>query len=134
MIGQTIKIKGTITGSENLVIEGQIEGSVDLSGNDLTIGENGQVNADLNAKVVHVQGQVDGDISGSEKVVVSKSGRVCGNIVAPRVTLEDGAKFKGSIDMDPGDSKPSAAKPSAVTSGTNDNAAKDATKKEAVTT
>ena len=59
-----------------------------------------------------VDGQVTGDISGSEKVIISKSGRVKGNIVAPRVTLEDGAKFKGSIDMDPGEnSKPTAVKP-----------------------
>ncbi len=109
MIGPSITIKGTIQGAENLVIEGRVEGSVDLPDNDLTVGESGQVSADLNAKVVNVQGQVDGDITGKEKVVVAKSGRVRGNIVAPRVTLEDGAKFKGSIDMDPGDA--ASAKP-----------------------
>ena len=103
MIGQSIKIKGTITGSENLVVEGSVEGSIDLPDNDLTVGETGQVTADLGAKNVRVDGQVTGDISGTEKVVISKSGRVRGNIIAPRVTLEDGAKFKGSIDMDPGE-------------------------------
>lgn len=103
MIGQSIQIKGTITGNEDLVIEGTVEGSVNLPDNDLTIGEEGKVTADLAAKNINVEGQVTGDINGSEKVVVSKSGRVRGNIIAPRVTLEDGAKFKGSIDMDPGE-------------------------------
>jgi cytoskeletal protein CcmA (bactofilin family) len=108
MIGKTIQVKGTITGSENLVIEGTVDGTVDLPQNDLTVGESGQVTADLVAKVVKVDGQVTGDISGNEKVVISKSGKVKGNIVAPRVTLEDGAKFKGSIDMDPGENVPAA--------------------------
>ena len=112
MIGQTIQIKGTITGAENLVVEGSVEGSIDLPDNDLTIGETGQVTADLGAKNVRVDGQVTGDISGSEKVVISKTGRVRGNIIAPRVTLEDGAKFKGSIDMDPGEvAKPNKPEP-----------------------
>lgn len=113
MIGKSIQIKGDISGAENLIIEGTVEGRIDLPQNDLTIGESGQVTADLKAKVIKVDGQVTGDMSGTEKVVVSKSGRVEGNIVAPRVTLEDGAKFKGSIDMDPGESKsqPAPAKP-----------------------
>ncbi|XOV83979.1 MAG: polymer-forming cytoskeletal protein [bacterium] len=112
VIGKTIKVKGSISGNENLVIEGTVDGSVDLPQNDLTVGEAGQVIANLEAKTVKVDGQVTGDISGSEKVVISKSGRVQGNIVAPRVTLEDGAKFKGSIDMDPGnDSASTSPKP-----------------------
>ncbi|MCR9259938.1 MAG: polymer-forming cytoskeletal protein [Pseudomonadaceae bacterium] len=128
MIGKTIKVKGTISGNENLVIEGTVDGSVDLPQNDLTVGESGQVVANLDAKTVKVDGQVTGDISGSEKVVISKSGRVQGNIVAPRVTLEDGAKFKGSIDMDPGNDtvatepKPAASAKSAAPSTTRDKA------------
>ena len=116
MIGKSIVVKGNITGDENLVIEGTVEGTVELTKNDLTIGESGQVTADLNAKVIRVDGQVTGDMNGAEKVVISKSGRVQGNIVAPRVTLEDGAKFKGSIDMDPGEAKAatSPVKPAAV--------------------
>lgn len=110
MIGQSIQINGTITGAENLVIEGTVDGSVELPDQDLTIGESGQVTANLNAKNVTVNGHVTGDIRGSEKVVISKTGRVKGNITAPRVTLEDGAKFKGSIDMDPGESIRPAAK------------------------
>jgi cytoskeletal protein CcmA (bactofilin family) len=110
MIGQSINIKGTITGKENLIVEGTVEGSISLPDNDLTVSESGKVTADLSAKSVNVGGQVTGDISGTEKVVVSKTGRVRGNIVAPRVTLEDGAKFKGSIDMDPGEASKPAGK------------------------
>jgi len=109
MIGSTIKIKGDVSGDENLVIEGTVEGSVELPGHDLTIGQSGRVVANLNAKTVKIEGQITGDITGTEKVIISKSGRVQGNIVAPRVTLEDGAKFKGSIDMDPGAESASAA-------------------------
>ena len=101
VIGSTISIKGQVSGDENLIIEGSVEGSVDLSGHDLTIGQSGKIDASLSAKMVKVDGQVTGDITGSEKVVITKSGKVLGNIVAPRVTLEDGAKFKGAIDMDP---------------------------------
>lgn len=103
MIGPTIKIKGDISGDENLVIEGTVEGTVTLPGYDVAVGQSGEVSADIKANVVRIDGEVTGDISGVEKVVVSKNGRVKGNIVAPRVTLEDGAKFKGNIDMDPAD-------------------------------
>ncbi len=104
MIGPSIVIKGTVSGDEDLVIQGKVEGTIDLHDNEVSVGQSGKVNADVNAKVVKVDGEVSGDIAGSEKVVISKSGNVRGNIVAPRVTLEDGAIFKGSIDMDPGDS------------------------------
>jgi len=113
MIGATINIKGDITGEENLTIEGNVEGQVRLPKHELTIGASGSVSADLNAKVVHIDGTVTGDITGTDSVVVSKTGRVQGNIVAPRVSLEDGAQFKGSIDMNPGtqqvESKPQDA-------------------------
>ena len=105
MIGKTITIKGDITGEENLVIEGKVDGSVQLKGNDLTVGQSGRVTANLKANVVRIDGEVNGDIVGVEKVVVTKTGKVRGNIVGPRVTLEDGAKFKGSIDMDPGNAE-----------------------------
>lgn len=101
MIGKTITIKGDITGEENLVIEGKVDGTVHLKSNDLTVGQSGRVNANIAANVVRIDGEVRGDIVGTEKVVITKTGRVQGNIVGPRVTLEDGAKFKGSIDMDP---------------------------------
>ncbi len=111
VIGQTIKVKGTITGDENLLIEGTVEGSVSLPKHDLTVGSSGSLQADISAKTVRIDGQVTGDISGVEKVIVSKTGHVRGNIVAPRVTLEDGAKFKGAIDMDPSDTAKRQAAP-----------------------
>ena len=100
-IGETICIEGDVTGTESLIVNGTIKGSVNLANNDLTIGQTGQVTADLCGKSVKVDGNVTGDITGTEVVVVSKNGQVRGNITAPRVTLEDGANFKGSIDMDP---------------------------------
>jgi len=111
VIGSSITVKGDIQGDENLVIEGHVDGVVQLPANDLTIGVEGSVTANLSAKTIRIDGQIDGNIEGSELVTVSRTGKVKGDITAPRVTLEDGAQFKGSIDMDPG-SRPalSAAK------------------------
>ncbi len=103
MIGPSIVIKGTVSGDEDLVIQGSVEGSVELGSHEVSVGQSGRVKADVTAKIVRIDGEVAGDITGHEKVVISKSGNVRGNIVAPRVTLEDGAIFKGSIDMDPGE-------------------------------
>ena len=104
MIGPSIKIKGVVSGDEDLVIQGKVEGTIELKQNELAVGPSGVVSADIHANVVKIDGEVTGDITGNEKVVISKSGNVRGNIIAPRVTLEDGAIFKGSIDMDPGGS------------------------------
>ena len=101
MIGPSIRIKGDLTGEENLVIEGQVEGTIHLEKNDLTIGSSGRIKANIQAKGVIVEGQVEGDILGKEKVIIRRTGNMRGNIVAPRVTLEDGAMFKGSIEMEP---------------------------------
>ncbi len=111
VIGPGIQIKGDISGDENLIVEGKVSGKIKLASHQVEIGQNGQVNADITAKVIRIAGQVRGDLTGTEKVVISRSGNVHGNIVAPRMTLEDGAIFKGSIDMDPGEAvKPVAAK------------------------
>jgi len=104
LIGPGITVNGDISGDENLVIEGKVEGTVRLDHNQVEVGQTGRVNADITAKVIKIAGEVRGDITGTEKVIISRSGNVHGNIVAPRMTLEDGAIFKGSIDMDPGDS------------------------------
>lgn len=101
MIGPSIVIKGEVSGEEDLLIQGKVEGRIHLNGNQVSIGDSGEVRADVHAKVIKIDGKVTGDISASEKVIISKTGNVHGNIVAPRVTLEDGALFKGSIDMDP---------------------------------
>ncbi len=106
-IGPSIQISGDVTGNEDVRIEGRVEGTVSLSDNILTVGKEGQINATVNARAIFVEGKVEGDLKGDEQVVVHSSGNVRGNIVAPRVTLEDGCKFKGSIDMDV---EPSAAR------------------------
>jgi cytoskeletal protein CcmA (bactofilin family) len=99
-IGPSIQISGDVTGNEDVRIEGRVEGTVSLADNVLTIGKEGQINATVNARAIFVEGRVEGDLKGDEQIVVQSSGNVRGNIVAPRVTLEDGCKFKGSIDMD----------------------------------
>ena len=101
MIGPGIKIKGEISGDENLFVQGRVEGTINLGANEVTVGESGVVAADIHARIVKIDGEVAGDVKGEETVVISQSGNVSGNIVAPRVTLEDGAIFRGSIDMDP---------------------------------
>lgn len=107
-IGDTISIRGDLAGAENLVLDCTIEGAVDIAGCDLTIGQTGRVKGDVTARLVRIEGEVAGNVTGSEKVVVTRTGRVQGNIVVPRVTLEDGARFKGLIDMDPGPMQPAA--------------------------
>jgi len=108
-IGPSIQISGDVTGNEDLRIDGRVEGTVSLSDNALTVGKEGQINATVNARAIFVEGKVEGDLKGDVQVVVHGSGNVRGNIAAPRVTLEDGCKFKGSIDMD---GEPSAARAS----------------------
>ena len=103
MIGPTVVIEGKIVSGEDLLIEGNVSGSISAKGHEVTVGSVGKLKADISAKIVRVEGSVQGDISGVEKVIISKTGNVLGNIDAPRVTLEDGAKFKGSIEMDPGE-------------------------------
>jgi len=116
VIGPSIKIKGEVSGDEDLVIRGTVEGSIDLAAHEVTVGESGKVKADIKGRTVIVNGEVTGDITGGEKVIIAKTGHVRGNIIAPRMTLEDGAVFKGSIDMDPGEKSAvkSAAAPSAA--------------------
>jgi cytoskeletal protein CcmA (bactofilin family) len=100
-IGPSIRIKGELSGEEDLVIEGSVEGTVHLEKNNVTIGNNGRVNADIHANTITILGELRGDVTGNEKVVIRKTGNVRGNIVAPRVSLEEGAMFKGSIEMEP---------------------------------
>jgi cytoskeletal protein CcmA (bactofilin family) len=107
-IGPSIQISGDVTGNEDVRIEGRVEGTINLSDNVLTVGKEGQINATVTARAIFVEGKVEGDLKSVEQIVVRSSGNVRGNIVAPRVTLEDGCKFKGSIDMD--DSEPSVAR------------------------
>ena len=132
MIGQGISISGDVKADSSLKIEGRIEGRSIQSAHDIEIAETGHVSASIMAKVVKVSGVVSGDINGSEKVQISRSGRVQGNVTAPRVQLEDGALFRGSIDMNP--AEPAATeKPTAVKKTTDKPAAKSATQSATAT-
>ncbi|HEU4619280.1 MAG TPA: polymer-forming cytoskeletal protein [Gammaproteobacteria bacterium] len=101
VIGPSITIDGDLRGDEDLVIEGEVSGTVQLKGNSLTIGSKGKVTADVYAHSIHVEGFLEGDLYGAERVSIRKSAQIRGNITSPRVSLEDGARFKGSIEMDP---------------------------------
>jgi cytoskeletal protein CcmA (bactofilin family) len=101
VIGSTISIKGDLTGEEDLSIEGRLEGKIELRRHSVTVGKNGRIKGDIYGRVITVEGTVEGNLYGEEQLVVRQSGTVRGNIVAPRVALEDGSNFKGSIDMSP---------------------------------
>ncbi len=107
-IGPSIQIKGDISGNEDLVVHGKVEGTLSLPKNNVVVGSDGVMQANVNAMSISVEGTVIGDLTGSERIVITSSGRVQGNIKAPRVVLEDGAKFKGSVDMEMGESKPAS--------------------------
>lgn len=100
IIGPSISIDGQLKGEEDLIIEGRIKGTVQLKKNTLTVGTQGTVDAEVYAHTIQVDGTVNGDLYASERISIRKSARIKGNIMAPRVSLEDGAKFRGSIDMD----------------------------------
>ena len=100
MIGPSIQIKGDVSGSESLVIQGQVEGTINLNQNNLIIGQEGKVTATIHAHTVTIEGTLKGDVFGEERVIVKKTGNVRGKISSPQVTLEEGAKFNGSMDMD----------------------------------
>ena len=99
-IGSSIGIHGDVTGEEDLVVDGSIEGTVNFKDNNLVVSVNGRVTANINARIIRVDGEVKGELYGSEQVVISPSGKVKGDIRAPRVVLEDGCTFKGSVDME----------------------------------
>jgi len=101
-IGKSVVIKGELCASEDLTIEGQVEGKVELKQNILTIGANGKIKASVFAKVVVVQGEVHGNITASEKIDIRDAGSVDGDLASPRVAIADGAHFRGSIDMQRG--------------------------------
>ncbi len=108
-IGQSVQIKGELTGNEDLTIEGMVDGKILVKDHSLTIGANGRITAEVHAKTVVIVGTITGNITADDKVEIAPSGTVNGDIRAPRVAISDGAKFKGSIDMD---RKGSAAQPS----------------------
>ena len=100
VIGPSIRIDGDLRGEEDLLIEGEVKGTVTLKDNRLMIGSQGRVRANVYAHTIDVEGLMEGDLYGTERVTVHKSAQVKGNIICPRVSVEDGARFKGTIDMD----------------------------------
>ena len=100
VIGASITIRGDVTGEEDLVIQGRIEGKVDLAQHNVTVGTNGRIKANVAGRTVTVEGQVEGDLRAEEHIALRKTAKVRGNLAAPRVTIEDGASFLGSIDME----------------------------------
>jgi cytoskeletal protein CcmA (bactofilin family) len=101
IIGRSIQINGDVKGGEDLLIEGDVSGTVELKNNSLTIGKEGKVRADIYARSITVEGTTEGDLFASERIAIRSNANVRGNLLAPRISLEDGARFKGSIEMDP---------------------------------
>ncbi len=108
-IGKSVVIKGELNGSEDLTIEGHVEGKIELRDHVLTIGPNGKIKAQVFAKSVIVLGEVNGNVTATEKVDIRENGAVDGDIIAPRVAIAEGAHFRGSVDMNAGKSAPKPA-------------------------
>jgi cytoskeletal protein CcmA (bactofilin family) len=120
-IGKSVVIKGELSGSEDLTIEGHVEGKIELRENVLTIGPNGKIRAEVFAKAVIVLGEVAGNVTASEKVDIRDNGSVDGDIISPRVAIAEGAHFRGSVDMQRGAAikpQPTSSKPAATTAAT----------------
>jgi cytoskeletal protein CcmA (bactofilin family) len=105
-IGKSLMIKGEVTGSESLYIDGRIEGTINLPGNRVTVGRNGQVAANISAREIVVLGKVRGNCQASDRIDIRSEGSLTGDVIAARISIEDGAFFKGGIDIrKPGDTK-----------------------------
>jgi cytoskeletal protein CcmA (bactofilin family) len=98
-IGKSLVIKGEVSGSESLYIDGKIEGAINLPGNRVTVGRNGQVAANIMAREVVVLGKVRGNVHASDRVDIRSEGSLTGDVIAARISIEDGAFFKGGIDI-----------------------------------
>jgi len=117
-IGKSVVIKGELNGSEDLTIEGHVEGTIQLKEHVLTIGPNGKIKAQVFAKSVIVLGEVTGNVTASDKVDIRDNGSVDGDIISPRVAIAEGAHFRGSVDMQrKGAAQPQPAKPAAQQQG-----------------
>ncbi|WP_446744855.1 bactofilin family protein [Silvibacterium acidisoli] len=98
-IGKSLVVKGEVTGSESLYIDGKIEGAINLPGNRVTVGRNGQVSANITAREIVVLGKVRGNMNASDRVDIRSEGSLTGDVSAQRISIEDGAFFKGGIDI-----------------------------------
>jgi len=98
-IGKSVVIKGDLTGSEDLYVDGNVEGKIELRNHSLTVGPNGNVKADVSAKAVVVQGKLDGSVNASDRVDLRKSAIVTGDLTTQRIAIEEGAFLKGKVDI-----------------------------------
>jgi cytoskeletal protein CcmA (bactofilin family) len=98
-IGKTLKLKGEMTGSEDVYVDGEVDGTVELRENNLTVGPNGNVRANVKARSITVLGRLEGNVQAGERIEIRKTGSLVGDLVTPRIVIEDGAVFRGSIDI-----------------------------------
>jgi cytoskeletal protein CcmA (bactofilin family) len=115
-IGKSLVIKGEVSGSESLYIDGRVEGSINLAGNRVTVGRNGVVSANINAREIVVLGKVRGNLTASDRVDIRSDGSLTGDVVAARISIEDGAFFKGGIDIRKAGQKPNGEEAKASSS------------------
>lgn len=108
-IGQSVTIKGELSGSEDLYIDGQVEGNIELQGNNVTVGPHGRVHANVSAKGVIVEGKLEGNITARDRTELRKTAVTVGDIVTSRVLIEDGACFRGKLDTQSGSGKAAGA-------------------------
>jgi cytoskeletal protein CcmA (bactofilin family) len=114
-IGKSLVIKGEVSGSESLYVDGKIEGAINLPGNRVTVGRNGQVAANIMAREVVVLGKVRGNVHASDRVDIRSEGSLTGDVIAARISIEDGAFFKGGIDIRKPGAEPKPGSPGATT-------------------
>lgn len=118
-IGKSLVVKGELTGSESLYVDGKVEGAINLPGNRVTVGRNGQVAANIMAREIVVLGKVRGNCQASDRVDIRSEGSLTGDVVAARISIEDGAFFKGGIDIrKPGNEAKGGATPAKETTTT----------------
>ena len=117
-IGKAISIRGDLTGNEDMVIEGQVEGKVDLPNNQLTIGADGKVKAEIHAKGIVIIGHVIGNVIGLERVEIQATGRVEGDVTAPKLIVAEGAQLNGAIQMGQKGNRTEATGPGAAAAPT----------------
>jgi len=110
-IGKSIYIRGELSGNEDLTIEGTVHGKVELKDHNLIVGSTGKIQAEVHAKAVTIQGEVQGNVHAEDRIELSTSGTVKGDLVAPRIVIADGARFKGTVDMEKPAVKPQMGAP-----------------------